>query len=391
MMLQMMQREMTIRQSMPRPQPEKVEREQSRQEKPLTIPVPEAPTPPRTEESLRYGLNLPEKGEFDSDTNIEFTPSRTYEETLRDHSNPPVYIGVSEPVQHLNPPESLELEPDKRSPSLLKLSVAKEDDFLTGPRGTGCYFGYIRVSTSMQVDDGVSLEVQTRKIQAWGEMHESKLIKIYADEGISGRSMKKRAGLKKVLKILQPGETLVVYSFSRLSRSVKDFLSIVSFLSEKKCELAVVKEQFDTTTPHGRFTAIMFAGLAQLESDLTSERVKDAMAVKKENGEACGRPPYGWKSAGEKGSGFIMDAPEQFYIAKIKRLRDTGAKPGKKMSYAKIAEQLNDERVPPPGKSKKWYPTHIQRIYNRQPPRTKGRDTVFGVNGKPAVEKNSNK
>ncbi len=234
------------------------------------------------------------------------------------------------------------------------------------------YYGYVRVSTSMQVDDGLSLENQRKKIEAWGIMNDQTLIKIYADEGISGRSMTKRDGLAQVLKVIKEGETLVVYSFSRLARSVQDFLHITMMLQDKGCQLAFIVEKLDTSTAMGKFTAHVFAALAQLESDMTSERVKDAMQYKISKGEFVGRPPYGWNLESGKGSNLIPVEHEQIIIRKIKAMREIKVN-GKQMSYQKIADRLNKDGVSLPGNAKKWYHSAVSRICARKSTIVKGR------------------
>lgn len=234
------------------------------------------------------------------------------------------------------------------------------------------YYGYVRVSTQMQADEGISLENQEKKIEAWGVLHDKVLVKTYADRGISGRSMKKRPGLNEVLEIIKEGQTLVVYSFSRLSRSVHDFLEITAVLDKKNCQLVIMKEGLDTSTAHGRFVGTMFAALAQLESDITSERVKDAMQYKISKKEFVGRPPYGWKLENGKGSNLVEVEEEQKIINQIKQLR-VKKDNEKQLSYQKIANILNETNVQPPGKSKIWYHPAVNRICNRGEIITKGR------------------
>jgi putative DNA-invertase from lambdoid prophage Rac len=47
-------------------------------------------------------------------------------------------------------------------------------------------FGYTRVSTSMQVDDGASLDVQRRQIEGYAMMHGFELAEVVVEEGVSG-------------------------------------------------------------------------------------------------------------------------------------------------------------------------------------------------------------
>ncbi len=169
---------------------------------------------------------------------------------------------------------------------------------------TRCY-GYVQVSTTKQANEDLLLDMQKEKIDAWCTMHDRILVKTFADESISGKTKEKRSGLSELLAIIRPDEMLVVFTMSHLSRSVKDFVSITDELNKKGCHLVCIKEGFDTSTAYGRFTAIMFAALAQLESDITSERVTDSMKHKAAKGEFVGRPPYGWKLANGKGSDLV--------------------------------------------------------------------------------------
>lgn len=235
-----------------------------------------------------------------------------------------------------------------------------------------CY-GYTRVSTTMQAEEGISLEHQMKKIEAWTVMNDCILVQVFSDAGISGRTMEKRKELMKVLDIIQAGEVLIVHSMSRLSRSTNDFLKISTGLEKKGCQLVILKEGFDNTTAHGKFAASMFAALAQLESDLTSERVKGAMEEKKAKGEFVGRPPYGWKLSDGKGSGLAEVPKEQSTIKIIKEMRATISESGRPMSYAKIAKALNKSKHKPPSASKCWYHTQIKRICERGEVVTQGR------------------
>src|SRR5207249_7024817 len=81
---------------------------------------------------------------------------------------------------------------------------------------------YIRVSTTGQAEDGVSLDAQRSKIAAWCEVMGYELVQTFADEGISGHSMDKRPGLQAAVDaVCEGGYVLVVYSLSRLARNTR--------------------------------------------------------------------------------------------------------------------------------------------------------------------------
>lgn len=266
-----------------------------------------------------------------------------------------------------------------------KQEYIEEEGFIVVKR---CY-GYIRVSTTKQVDEGLSLENQEEKIRAWAILHDYLVVDIIADKGISAVSMDNRDGLLKLLEIIEPGEALVVHSFSRLSRNVADFLNINNQLKEKKCQLVVIKEGLDTSSPHGRFAAVMFAAIAELEVEITKERINESMKLKKKKGEFVGRIPYGWKLKDGKGTGLIEVEEEQAIISRIKEIRNKCDEKGKHTAYDTIAQILNDEKVKPPTKSKEWHHTTISRIYNRGEVNIKGNDAVMAKKSK-ILEKDNN-
>ena len=54
--------------------------------------------------------------------------------------------------------------------------------------------GYIRVSTDGQAQDGVSLDAQRAKIEAWCSLNDYELTAVHVDAGISGKSALNRPG-----------------------------------------------------------------------------------------------------------------------------------------------------------------------------------------------------
>src|SRR5437868_1373044 len=83
--------------------------------------------------------------------------------------------------------------------------------------------GYVRVSTDMQAQEGVSLEAQRARLKAYCVAQDLTLIEIIADEGLSAKSLD-RPGLRRALSMLDRYEAqgIVVLKLDRLTRSVKD-------------------------------------------------------------------------------------------------------------------------------------------------------------------------
>ena len=132
--------------------------------------------------------------------------------------------------------------------------------------------GYVRVSTHDQADNGVSLDAQEAKIQAWAELVDAEGVEIFRDEGISGKRSDNRPGLLAALEAIGAGDALVVHSLSRLSRSTRDTIDLAEALSEKGADLVSLSEKIDTTTAAGKMVFRILAVLAEFERDQISDR-----------------------------------------------------------------------------------------------------------------------
>ena len=83
--------------------------------------------------------------------------------------------------------------------------------------------GYCRVSTAGQAEQGVSLDSQRERIQAWCQAQGYHLAAVHIDAGLSGKRADNRPGLQAALAdACRQKAALVVYSLSRLARSVPD-------------------------------------------------------------------------------------------------------------------------------------------------------------------------
>jgi len=150
---------------------------------------------------------------------------------------------------------------------------------------------YARVSTSMQVQDGVSLDVQERTLQQAAELAGYKNVQLVREEGRSGKSIKGRPVLRKALLDLELGKAhaLFVTRLDRLSRSTQDFLSIVDHSQKYGWRLVLLDLQLDTSTHSGRFTVTIMSALAEMERSIISERQKDVHSDRRQRGQVWGK------------------------------------------------------------------------------------------------------
>lgn len=111
--------------------------------------------------------------------------------------------------------------------------------------------GYVRVSTDEQAAHGASIPAQTEVLQAFSVVKGCKEgFRIYTDDGYSGKNLH-RPAIKEVLEQCRQGSVsaLVVWRLDRLSRSLRDTLSIVEdVLTPNGVTLISATESIDTST-----------------------------------------------------------------------------------------------------------------------------------------------
>lgn len=221
--------------------------------------------------------------------------------------------------------------------------------------------GYIRVSTTRQAMDGVSLEAQRAKIEAWCTVNDSELVDVFVDAGVSGKRADNRTGLQDALRAAckARGAALVVYSLSRLARSTKDAIAIAERLEKAGADLVSLCERIDTTTAAGKMVFRMLAVLAEFERDLVSERTIAALAHKAGRGERVGEIPFGWTLDAD-GASLIENSNEQEILADIRELRGDG------WTYRAIASELTRRGVLTKKGKTQWTHQSVASVLKRQ-------------------------
>lgn len=138
-------------------------------------------------------------------------------------------------------------------------------------------FGYARVSTMDQ-----NLEMQIGALEKYG------VDKIFSDKA-TGKNMQRKE-FSKLLEQLRKGDTLIIFSLSRLGRKTKDLIELVEKFNAEDINLISLKESIDTTSPMGRAMIGMISIFAELERELITERVKEGVKNARARGRLGGRP-----------------------------------------------------------------------------------------------------
>lgn len=226
--------------------------------------------------------------------------------------------------------------------------------------------GYCRVSTGEQVE-GVSLDAQRWKIEAYCELHGLELAEIIVDEGISAKDTAGRPGALRLLELVRKGEIngLVIYKLDRLVRNTRNAIEIAELCKAKGVALHSIAEKIDTDSAIGEFFFTLMAALAQLERKQIGERTAMALQHKRANGEKTGGyTPFGYDVIVEGGkvdtvSTLIPNAAEQKAIRLIERLRAKG------YSYRAIGAALEQRGIMTKRGKKRWHPQTIKEISER--------------------------
>jgi len=204
---------------------------------------------------------------------------------------------------------------------------------------------YTRVSTQIQVNDGVSLDVQERQLLSAANLAGYEDIEIVREEGRSGKSISGRPALSDALKRLDEGKAkaLFVTRLDRLARSTKDFLSIIDRANNNGWRLVMLDQNLDTSSYQGRFVVTIMSALAEMERGIIAERQKDVHKDRRSRGIVWGVD----MGPRNKTSDEIKE--------RIRHERSIGK------SYRLIATNLNADGIPTQNGGK-WYATTVKNI-----------------------------
>ena len=196
---------------------------------------------------------------------------------------------------------------------------------------------YCRVSTD-KMDQLNSLEAQKEFFLEYTKRTGDNLVKLYADEGISGTKIKNRKEFLRMLADAEHGlfDMVVVKDISRFARNTVDLLQSVRKLKELGIETQFLTANM-TSMGNSEFVLTIFGALAQEESANTSKRVKFGKKINAEKG----RVPnivYGYdKTIGDY---FNLTINEE-EARNVRQMFDWYTKEG--YGGAKIANLLNDK------------------------------------------------
>jgi putative DNA-invertase from lambdoid prophage Rac len=209
-------------------------------------------------------------------------------------------------------------------------------------------YGYCRVSTGKQVDEGESLELQQRQLEGYAHMHGLKITKIEIEKGVSGSiPVEERKVGGPLFAKLEKRDIVIAAKLDRLFRSALDALNVVASLKERGVFLHLLDLGGDIAgNGLSKLFLTIAAAFAEAERDRIRERIGQSKADQKARGRYLGgKIPFGWRR-GDDGALVVVEA-EQQAIREMIRLRleerqplrvvvEAMAKRGHKISHQSI-------------------------------------------------------
>ncbi|MCK6962129.1 recombinase family protein [Enterobacter bugandensis] len=164
--------------------------------------------------------------------------------------------------------------------------------------------GYVRVSTN---DQNTDLQRQALERAGCEQVFVEKMSGTIAN----------RPALKKLLKALNEGDTLVVWKLDRLGRSMRNLVLLVDELRQRGIHFKSLTDSIDTSSPMGRFIFHIMSALAEMERELIVERTRAGLAAAREKGRIGGRRPKLTKEQWDQVGRLIANGVDRKQVAII--------------------------------------------------------------------------
>lgn len=218
---------------------------------------------------------------------------------------------------------------------------------------------YVRVSSEEQSREGVSLDAQQARIQAYAAMRGLELVAIYREEGVSAKIPLKRRpqGMKLVEALARKrAQHIIAVKLDRLFRNAADALAQTEEWDRAGRALHILDmggSAIDTTSAMGRMFFTMAAAFAEMERNLTSERTRAALGHKKARQEVYSHiTPLGFDQQGGK---LVENPTEMAIVRRVRQMRQAGS------SLQAIADTFRQEGIPTK-RGGQWHSVTVQSI-----------------------------
>ncbi|MHB9131129.1 MAG: recombinase family protein [Armatimonadota bacterium] len=140
----------------------------------------------------------------------------------------------------------------------------------------------------------------------------------YDDGGFSGGTLD-RPALKQLLIDIDAGliDTVIIYKFDRISRSLVDFVNLVEYFDAHNVALVSITQAVNTNTSMGRLMVNILMSFAEFERAMIAERTKDKMAAARKKGKFVGGTPILGYDLDPQGGKLIVNAAEASIVREL--------------------------------------------------------------------------
>src|SRR5690242_1424538 len=201
-------------------------------------------------------------------------------------------------------------------------------------------YGYVRVSTDRQADEGESLGAQQRVIEGYAMMNGLALDEMFVERGVSGsKPLSERPEGGRLLVMLKPGDIVITPKLDRMFRSALNALDVLAQIKDRGVSLHMIDLGGDVTgNGISKLVFTILSAVAEAERDRIRERIRDVKADQRRRRRYLGGlVPFGWKVEAD---GALVEVPEQ--QAAIRRMAELQADG---WSLRAIAEIMRAEGV----------------------------------------------
>ncbi len=216
---------------------------------------------------------------------------------------------------------------------------------------------YIRVSTEDQAKEGFSINAQKEKLTKYAELNDWDIFNFYIDDGISGKTIKDRPAINKMLNDLKNGriKNILVYKLDRLTRSLLNLMELINLFERYECSLNSHTEKLDTSNAVGRMFVKILGTFAEFERENLAERISFGYEQKTREGNYTNtNGVYGYDYL--VGEGKLKINQEEVKL--VNRIYDLYLSNN---SMLTICKMLNKEKVPTK-RNGRWAQSTIKSI-----------------------------
>jgi DNA invertase Pin-like site-specific DNA recombinase len=188
------------------------------------------------------------------------------------------------------------------------------------------------------------LEAKRRALAAECKRRGWQLLEVLEEAGFPAQDLE-RPGIQEALRVLESADAkaLVARKLDRAPHSLLDLACLLASAQTQGFALVALDCALEPTTPAGEAAVNVLASFAPCERRLSSQRIRQALALKRAQGVRLGRPR----------------TMSPYAIERIRREREAG------QSLAAIANGLNADRIPTAQGGRRWYPATVRYTLNR--------------------------